>query len=100
MVFTVQLEAAGFMGSVSHERFGAAQETGKRCLTPMMWSPLMSVRRSWFSIGSAPACASKNHDVFLVASPPTPSTRRRLIRLDDNGIFHTGAYARCLVRHI
>ena len=64
------------MGSVSHERLGAAQATGKRVFTPMMWSPLMSVRRSWFAIGSAPACASKNHDVFLVASPPTPSTRR------------------------
>ena len=46
-------EAAG-VGSVSHERLGAAQ-AGKRVLTPMMWSPLMSVRRSWFSIGSVPA---------------------------------------------
>jgi len=60
------------MGSVSHERFGAAQATGKRVFTPMMWSPLMSVRRSWFSIGSAPACARKRfHDAFLVASPPS-----------------------------
>ena len=50
----VQLEAA-FMGSVSHERFGAAQATGNLVFTPMMWSPLMSVRRLWFSIGSAPA---------------------------------------------
>ena len=51
----VQLDAADVMGSVSHERLGAAQATGKRVLTPMMWSPLIKVRRSWFAIGSAPA---------------------------------------------
>ena len=55
MGVVVQREAAGVMGSVSHERLGAAQATGKRVFTPMMWSPLMRVRRSWFSIGSAPA---------------------------------------------
>ena len=84
------------MGSVSHERLGAAQATGKRVFTPMMWSPLMSVRRSWFAIGSAPACARKRfHDAFLVVSPPTPSTRRQLI-----GFFHTGADARRLMSYV
>ena len=64
------------MGSVSHERLGAAQATGKRCFTPMMWSPLMSVRRSWFAIGSAPACARKIMTPFSSRRPPGAESGR------------------------
>ena len=91
----VQLEAAaGVMGSVSHERLGAAQATGKRVFTPMMWSPLIRVRRSWFAIGSAPACASKIRTPVLSRRPPR---HRRDVILS---VSRTGTHARRLVRHV
>ena len=57
-VRTVQLEAAGFMGSVSHERLGAAQATGKRVFGPPPCDSIFCVggftaraRSEWFDGG-------------------------------------------------